>query len=445
MRTVSPYKSLALAALSSLVACSSSSSDEGGSSAPPTRPNIVLIVADDFGVDMMPAYAEGVDTACTPFLDGLAADGLLFRNAWVAPQCSPTRAQLLTGRYGFRTGIGTPANAELELDERIVPEMLEGYSSACVGKWHLAGNGGGVTHPNDSGFGRFAGASSNLTDYFNWTKIEDGVESQTSTYATVDTASEAVAAIGTLPEPFFLYVAFHAPHSPAHLPDVALCPDPCANGVNCANVPSTAANWRLTRAMVGAMDTEIGRVLQALDAVDPDAYVVFMGDNGTGAQATRAPFDSNHAKGTMYEGGLNVPLVIKGPGVAAGQECAGLVGGVDLFATMAELAGVTNVTEDSVSLVPYFSDPTRSLRDTVYSELFAPNHQTSLPFTSHERAVRNERYKLIRRTGVADELYDLNDDPWEATDLLPTLVPGSDADIAYGALDAELVRLGVGQ
>ena len=93
-------------------------------------------------------------------------------------------------------------------------------------------------------------------------------------------------------------------------------------------------------------------------------------------------------------------------------------------------------------MVPYFDDPGLSLRPTVYSESF-PNSNDDLPFTNHERAVRDSRYKLIRRTGETDEFYDLASDPWEATDLFPGLTPGSREETAYLGLVAEFVALGV--
>lgn len=407
-------------------------------------PNIVLLVADDFGVDLMSAYAEGANLPCTPNLDALAADGLLFRNAWATPTCSPARSQILTGKYGFRTGIGMPVNNNnlgLPLDEQIIPELLSSYSSAAAGKWHLAGTYGD-THPNDSGFDNFAGARANLNDYDNWTKVENGQTSNSTTYATTDSANEAIAAMLSMPQPWFLQVSFNAPHAPLHAPDPALCPPSCPN-FTCANIDAGSPGWRKGRAMVSAMDSEIGRILLALDAVDPDALVVFIGDNGTGTQVTRPPFQSDHAKGTVYEGGVNVPLVIRGKGVAAGAECDALVSAVDLFATFAALAHLPSAAQDSVSLVPYFANPGLSLRATVYTEAFSPNHQDSLPFTNHERAVRGTRYKLIRRTGQPDELYDLLLDEWEASNLVPTLSPGSPEESAYLDLIAALEELGV--
>ena len=406
-------------------------------------PDIVLILADDFGVDMVRAYGEGAAPPCTPNIDALAARGMLFRNAWSSPVCSPARASLLTGRYGFRTGIGeqvAPATAGLSLSETTVPEMLQGYASTCAGKWHLSGNLGNL-HPNNSGFGHFAGSlRGELTDYFQWSKVIDGQMSTSTTYATTDTVNEAITAMSAMPHPWFLFVSFNAPHAPFHVPPPSLCPSPACANTWCGNLPPSPTTRDLGKAMTEAMDTEIGRLLAALDAQDPNAMVFFMGDNGTASLVSEAPFLPTHAKDTLYEGGINVPLIVRGPGVAHG-ECAALVSCTDLFATFAQLAQVPATAQDSVSMVPYFSNPALSLRTRVYAEGFSPNNGT-LPFPTHRRAIRDSRYKLIRITGQADELYDLQADPFEASNLLPNLT--SQQQQAYDALQAELVAMGVG-
>jgi arylsulfatase A-like enzyme len=410
-----------------------------GSSA---RPNLVLILADDFGVDLLGAYGEGSDPPCTPHIDALAAEGLLFRNAWSNPTCSPTRAGVLTGRHGFRTGIGnvlTPMLPGLPLGETTLPELLAGYASTAVGKWHLAGNLGDL-HPNASGFLHFAGSiSGTLDSYTQWQKVVDGQASVSTAYATSDTTDDAIAALRSMPEPWFLYVAYNAPHDPFHAPPPALCSPPACAKTWCGNLPQNPTNRDLAKAMVEALDAELGRLLAELAVVDPQAYVVFMGDNGTAQQVSQPPFLPPHAKGTLFEGGINVPLIVAGPGVAPG-ECAALVCGTDLYATFAELGRVRSAAEDSVSLVPYFSNPRLALRQTVYSELFSPVGG-SPPFPSHTRAVRDARYKLVRSQAAPDALYDLWSDPFETADLLPGLDAGQAA--AYAALVAELVTLGV--
>lgn len=406
------------------------------------RPNVLVVIADDLGVDLLAAYGEGSAPPCTPNLDALAAAGALYRNAWANPVCSPTRAALMTGRHGFRTGIGgiaVPQGPGLSLAEEILPEVLTGYASAFLGKWHLAGNLGDL-HPNQSGFGHFAGTvRGSVPDYSSWIKVTDGQSAPTTTYATTDVADGAVAAIQSLAEPWLVVASFHAPHTPFHEPPAALCPVGACSGVLCEGSPQGGP--ARARAMTEALDTELGRVLAALDARDPDAWVFFLGDNGTAGMAVLPPHTSAHAKGTLYEGGVNVPLLVRGPGVVPGERAA-LVSAVDLFATLAELAGVPGATEDSVSLVSTFADPASpGGRETVYAESFSPNG-ASPPFPDHTRAVRDARYKLIRSTAGPDELYDLLVDPFETNDLLPALTPEQQA--AYDALHARLVALGVG-
>ena len=406
------------------------------------RPNMLLIIADDLGVDLLGTYAEGTSPACTPNLDQLAAGGMLFRNAWANPSCSPTRATLMTGRYGFRTGIGEPiANnmAGLDLAETTLPEALPGYTSSLLGKWHLAGNLGN-SHPNDSGFAHFAGTiRGSVPNYFQWNKVTNGQMANTNVYATTDTTDDAIAEILTLPEPWLCVVSYHAPHSPWHEPPVALCPAPSCPTSFCGNLPQNPSNAQMGKAMVEAMDTEIGRLLGALATRDSSAMVMFMGDNGSPGALSEAPFLGSHAKGSMFEGGVNVPLIVSGNGVAQGESDA-LVSATDIFATAVELAGGSSTAEDSISFVPTLRNPQISRRGSIYAERFvsSPN---GLPYANHERAVRGEQYKLIRIDGEADQLYDLWNDPFETANLLPTTNPQIQA--AFDALAAELQALGV--
>lgn len=394
--------------------------------------NVLLLIADDVGVDRIGAYAEHPDPGRTPTIDRLAAEGLLFRNAWANPVCSPTRAGILTGRYSFRTGIGTfiknSSTFGLSVDELSLPELIGG-SSAVAGKWHLGVPPQGPAHPLDSGFRYHAGSLNNIGfSYFLWEKHVNGVPHSESTYATTDTTDEAIAMIAALPEPWFLWVAYNAPHTPLHVPPNHL------HTYQLDGFPEETPVVHM-KAMTEAMDTEIGRLLGHVDLAT--TTVIFIGDNGTFSGATDAPFDPEHAKGTVYEGGLNVPFIVAGAGVSArGVESEALVHTTDLFATIAELAGVASAAEDSVSIVPYLADPTRpSIRDTVYAELFRPNGPG--PYARHDRAIRDSRYKLIMRLEGRDELYDLDEDRFEQNDLLlGALTPAVIA--AYLELRAQL-------
>ncbi len=391
--------------------------------------NVLLVVADDLGVDLVAAYGEHPEPGNTPVIDSLAADGMLFRNAWSNPLCSPSRAQLLTGRPSFQTGVGwaiggPPFTGELPGDETTLAEALGGtHTSWAVGKWHLSSDAAPLMHPLQQGFDSHRGPPSNLLSpgesYDVFTKTVDGVESTVSTYVTTDSVDDAIALIQGQPpgQPWFMWLAFNAPHAPYHKPPGALH--------SFALPPDVAGNEALhVKAAVEALDTELGRLLSSIDpAVRDDTLVVFVGDNGSDALATTAPFDPTKAKGTLYEGGVNVPLILSGPGVPTAAECQALVSLTDVFATVLDVLGVPlPAGTDSTSLVPYFTQPALpSLRSWLYAEQF---HGNGLgPYARWDQAIRDEHYKLLRfHTGsllpARKEFYDLLADPLEQNDLL---------------------------
>ena len=442
-------------------------------------PNILVVVLDDMGVDMVGAYDEApIRPPCTPNIDTLAASGILFRNAYTNPWCSPTRSQILTGRHGFRTGLGIfmkPPSPGLSVQETIIPEGLPWYSSAAVGKWHLAnpvdnGDGQGLDHPRNSGFDYYAGSFIDPTspfygpccppgclpgephDYFDWVKTTNGTEACTNLYMTIDTADDAIARAQVLPEPWFLYVAFNAVHTPTHDPPAALCqsavcPDP---PFPCPTTPQDTVGAR-TRAMVQALDAEVGRMLAAIFTIDPNVYVFLLGDNGTIGMASQGMvggcFDPLRAKGKPYEAGINVPFIVAGPGVPT-MEVQALVSSTDIFATCMDLGYGIASAEDSVSLLPYLQGSTVPQRQTVYAETFQPNG-LPLALTVHDRTIRNDRYKLIRFEDfgpgtpmVRDEFYDLVADPCESNNLLGGPLTTEEQD-NYFDLNEELVAMGV--
>jgi len=413
--------------------------------------NFLMIVGDDMGVDRVAAYAEHPSPGKTPNIDRMAREGVLFRHVWSNPSCSPTRATLLTGRYSFRTGIGEPIAADipedrfqgLRLSETTIPEMLgPDYRSLALGKWHLSTHGDGDDHPRRSGFHSHAGSMRNLTDpasatarrrpevlgedagllagnprhavealsYDRWEKAVDGEVAISKTYATTDTVNDALAALESLPEPWFIYLTFNAPHRPLHAPPRRLHSHKLSGRAR--GLPA-----RHMKAMTEAMDTEIGRLMEQVDL--SDTTVIFVGDNGTTDRATEPPFDVTHGKGSLWEGGINVPLIMVGKHVTSpGSECAALVSTTDLFATLGELAGKSTASaQDSVSLVPYLKDPSHpSVRKHAFAEKFAPNGFG--PYGVHEQAMRGARYKLIwKPLELVGQFYDLEVDPFEQDDL----------------------------
>lgn len=395
--------------------------------------NVLLIVADDLGVDRVGAYGAHPDPGHTPVIDGLAAEGMLFRRCWSNPTCSPTRATILTGRYAHRTGVGHAfayngqQQPGLPADEVTLPQVLPpAYASWLVGKWHLATEtNGGLDHALDVGFDHHLGTLGNLPGttggdgYWVHDKLVDGVLERSATYATTEQVDDALALIAAADGPWFLWLAFNAPHSPFHAPPQALHSYDLPADVG-SDIPMAM------KAMTEAMDTEIGRLLAGIDpAVLADTVIVFVGDNGTASPATTAPQDPAHAKGTVYQGGVHVPLIVKGPQVAPGTQCNALVNTTDLFATIAELAGAGPVSaEDSVSMVPYFSAPgLPPLRAHVYAEWFEPNGPGPGPTLERLRAARTNRFKLLATSehptaATQFQFFDLIGDPLETHDLL---------------------------
>ncbi len=393
--------------------------------------NILLIIADDVGSDASSLYNStntGAILPPTPNIASLASNGVVFANAYANPVCSPTRACIITGRHSFRTGVGDAIvgamSPQVTVSEFTLPEAFNasglGFHLAQFGKWHLAT---GNSSPNTiGGWTNFAGIIQGaVNSYTNWPKVVNGsLTTGYTNYTTTDVVNDAVAWIqarGT--NPWFAWVAFNAAHTPLHKPPTNLAP-------TYASLPGTNMHINNNQelyydAMIEAMDTEIGRLLQAVSLTN--THVIFHGDNGTPSSTLQPPYPGGRGKHTLYEGGSKVPMIIAGPAVVnPNRTNTTLVHVVDLFATILELAGTSvtstvpaNVTIDSKSIVPALSGQTDTNRH-VYVDLFGDT-----PGSQDGRSLRDARYKLIRFNDGHDEFYDLQTDPYEGTNLLSTL------------------------
>jgi len=420
---------------------------------PATQPNIILLIADDLGLDATECYSVVDDVASTPNIRALCEAGVVFDNAWSMPICSPTRAAMLTGRYPHRTGVGAPAGGNqpgIEPDEITLPMMLDahpalGYTHANIGKWHLsANNNSGDDTPNRMGWGHFSGIiSGGVQDFFSWSKIVNGREIYVERYATTSLVDDAIEWVDQQEGPFFLWMAFNAPHSPFHVPPEGLhTQDLGRQGACPQNRDQTCY-----RAAIEAMDAEIGRLLGALSPeVRAQTNIIYLGDNGTPGQVVQSPVTSNRAKASLYEGGAHVPFVIAGPAVVdGGRRVEAVMDVTDVFATVLELAGVPSNalvpagTEiDSVSLVPYLQNPGQApLRPWAMTQLLAWRNQR----TNVGKAVRDAHFKLIRFDDGDEEFYELRVDPFEGNELLASGPLAGDAQTSYTALAAVLDSL----
>ncbi len=435
------------------------SQESSGSVAGP--PNILLIIGDDMGVETMASYGVGENPPTTAAIDELAREGVRFTNVWSQPLCSPTRATILSGRYGFRTGVGTPLgivrpplpdipqipewasfepppvtyNIEVRpshgllAGEYTLPMAFKanrqlGYSTAAIGKWHLADAvNGWLDHPNLTGFDHFSGTMGGTPEsYFAWNKVTNGELTGVVGYMPADKADDAIAWIEEQgDDPWFLWVAFNVPHIPLHLPPEAYWQDDHSD-LDSKSLPEERSGDYFA-AMIEAMDTQIGRLLASIEPqVRENTYVIFMGDNGSTSATLSAPFQARRAKNTIYQGGINVPLIVRGPNVVPGATSSALVNSTDLFATIMEMAGIRpeeavpeDVRTDSVSFLSALSNPdARSGRDWIYADVFTGGFAG---VEDANYAIRNARYKLLRHRG-SEEFYDLEEDPYEQSNLL---------------------------
>lgn len=411
----------------------------------PTAPSVVVIVLDDVGRDEV-----WPRVTFTPTIERFASQGVRFERAYSWPVCSPTRYALNFGRYPRRSGIGDVVNA---IDPSISPsppparelfslaEVLAAtHQTALFGKWHLgrAGLDGALDSPALApfvhGFDRWLagmpnGASRGAAGetHYLWNRIEDGALFPSSEYATDAQCEAFLDWWGTSACPRFAYVGFAAAHPPYDPPP--------GYGL----LASERDNYQQ---MITYLDQDaLARLADTIDL--SETYVVIVGDNGTPEDVRPPGSPAGHFKGSVFEGGIRVPLVIAGPGITrAGEVSERLVSVVDLPATLFELLGLAPPPgrfEDSRSFADELSSTFTGAapRSSVFSERYTD--------TLDELALVESRWKLRRfdpdgpggPAGLQDELYDLSADPEE----LSPLAPGTGFDAEFARLRAELALL----
>ena len=302
-----------------LMACGESSSvptdtstntggTDGTTTTSSTRPNILLIISDDQGLDSSAQYSLSSDLPTTPNLNALANGGLVFDNAWATPACTTTRSSIITGRYGAKTSVLSVGDT-LPDTETILHRYLStntdtsDYDSAIIGKWHLGGGNAPPSQPNDRCVPCYAGIlSGSLADYSNWNITEQGVTSATTDYSTSKLTDLAVNWVGQQgDDPWFLWLAYNAPHTPFHLPPANLQ----TSGLTGDAADITANSRAYYLAAIEAMDTEIGRLLNSMSTeVRENTIILYVGDNGTPSRVRDRAVYANATKGSLTEGGL---------------------------------------------------------------------------------------------------------------------------------------------
>ena len=455
------------------------------------KPNVIVILADDLGWMDIVSYATRVRNVkqeeCfyeTPFIDRLAEHGMTFTQAYSAALCSPGRSALLTGRYpgrfGFLTASGhmngsyfsrkvtppagyhihdrkknTPEQADPalgfisgsftyalqsgqpqdEYDALTIAEALKGYRSAMLGKWHLGALGLDGYQPKDHGFEELAYFDHGGSPYFNWReKWEErgkpgkdlGIE-----YLTDDLTESAVRFIRECDknrEPFFLYFAQFAVHSPreAKQEDYDYFEKKATRGWNGHSMPEYAGVLR-------GLDNSVGRVVDELNklGIAENTLIIFMSDNGgiDRANATsNAPLRGGKAK--LYDGGVRVPFIAYWPGhIKGGSMCEVPIGVEDIFPTLLSVAGqaddLTGLDIDGQSILPLLKDPKNGAkqytRDTFFWHKAGGGLDKKGNYSPSRTAVRKGDFKLLFDEQGYLELYNIAQDIEEKNDLAETM------------------------
>lgn len=402
--------------------------------AAPARPNVVLILVDDLGWNDL--GVTGSEFYETPHIDRLARAGMRFTQAYAAcTVCSPTRAALLTGKYPARlhltdwikghdypkAKLRPPAwTMQLPLEEVTLAEHLKaaGYATAHIGKWHLGGAG---FEPERQGFdvnlgGDHRGQPPSYFAPYGLPRLTDGPAGE---YLTDREGAEAARFIAANKDrPFFLNLWFYAVHTPLQAKA-----DLVAKYRRKAAALGGAQTNAVYAAMIESLDAAVGHVLQALEEAGVAAHtlVLFTSDNG-GLVLGRPPVTSNAplraGKGSSYEGGVRVPLVIRWPGVTrAGSESDQPVITMDLCATVLEATGAAPAggAPDGLSLLPLLRDPGTRLHRTALFWHYPHYHPGgATPYA----AIRDGDWKLVQHFETGrNELFHLREDPGEANDL----------------------------
>jgi len=388
-----------------------------------SNPNILLIIADDQGLDASAQYSLSTDVPNTPTLNALAAKGITFDNAWATPSCTTTRGSLITGKHGINSGISyVPAIMDsstntLQRYLKSLPSSSD-YQTAVIGKWHLGGANPALSHPTDSGVDYYAGTiKGTLTDYYNWDLTQNEQNTTSTEYHTskiTDLAIDWLDLQNQQDKPWFLWLAYVAPHSPFHLPPTNLQNRSNLTGTQ-SDIDANKRDYYL--AAIEAMDSEIGRLLDSLPQDKRDnTLIIYIGDNGTPAAVIDTNvYDKNHSKNTLYEGGIRIPMVVSGKGVSrANEHESALVNTTDFFATIANFAG-SNITQlnDSYSFLSLLSATNTGLRNYNYSEF-----ESSKDTEPTGWVVRNQDHKLLEFIDGSKELYKISEDINEGNDLL---------------------------
>lgn len=381
-------------------------------------PNILLVIADDMWLDASPWYSDyNWLKPNTPILDGLAEDWLVFDNVWSNPLCSPTRATILTWKYWFQTWVlwalsktdDWISTDEYSLQKMISEKSTSSYDQAVIWKWHLATNNNWYENnpelmwiPYYSGF-----LWGTMTDYNKWRKTTNWEYELSTTYATTEFTNDSISWVEDVEnKPWFLWLAYTAPHSPFHLPPSDLLSEETNNGLSWTDNDIAENPVPYYLAAIEAMDTEIWRFLDNLSEEEREnTIVIFIADNWTPNEVAQTPYTSSTVKWSISRGWIQVPMIISWDWIESWR-IKEYINTSDLYTTIAELSWIILPTYwNSISFEPLLFWEKREVeRDYLYAEVASASPSW---WASRKNwwTIRKDWYQYISLDNWAEKLF----------------------------------------
>ena len=370
------------------------------------RPNIIVILTDDQGFGDL--SSKGNKDIETPHIDSIGSDGAVFDNFYVAPVCSPTRAEFLTGRYSFRSGIWSTSEGgeRIDLDEVTIADTFKsaGYKTAAFGKWHS-----GMQypyHPNGRGFDEFYGfCSGHWGNYYSPLLEHNGQMVKGNGFVIDDFTDKAMQFIEKHKnKPFFVYLPYNTPHSPMQVPDKFW--NKYKNKELQMNWPADKKKGKgiefakAALAMCENIDWNVGRILKKLDdlKIADNTIILYFSDNGPNSNRWNAGMKGR--KGSTDEGGVRSPLVMRWPNkINKGQVIKEITSGIDLLPSLASMARVPLTSKKKLDGLNFSGLVTKE-------KIAWNNERVLLNAWKTKFSLRNQRFRMDNN-GV---LYDIEND-----------------------------------
>jgi len=374
------------------------------------HPNIIIIVSDDQGWGDL--GFNGNTSVATPNLDRLAKEGTILNKFYVSPVCSPTRAELLTGRHHVRSGVSSTSTGKerLDLDEKTIADILKkaGYQTAAYGKWH---NGAQAPyHPNSRGFDDFYGfCSGHWGNYFEPVLEHNGEIVKGSGFIADDLTDHGLAFIEkNKKSPFFLYLPYNTPHSPMQVPE-QWWKKYANKNINQHGTKADKEEIDHTRAALALsenIDWNVGRIMQKLEnlKLSNNTIIIYFSDNGPNGNRWNGGMKG--IKGSTDEGGIRSPMIISWKKkLPANQKIDKITSAIDLLPTLCDLANINYSSPkqlDGKSLKPLLQNQKINWPDRILYH-----------YWQNKLSVRNQKYRL----SDTDQLFDIEQDPNQLKDI----------------------------